>query len=165
VAYPILADETDLTDFPGAPFPAGKVLSACEAIRREAGWHIAPSVTETLTLDSEGGPLLVLPTLYLTAVTEVRDMTGSEPQVLTGWRLSRKGLLSGCWFPAGFSAVEVDVTHGYDACPPELFPVIADWTARRVMQESLGSRSVAYSADGDSPIASTLARFKLPSRP
>lgn len=161
-----LALPADLAEFPGAPFSADAVAAASEAIRREVGWHIAPRVIETLTLDGTGGGVLFLPTLHLVDVTEVRDVTDDTPRVLTGWRKSQRGMLSRArGWPRGFEAIEVDVVHGYDSCPPELLPVIAERTSRRVMQESLGSRSVSYSAEGDAPLAATLARFKIPSRP
>src|SRR5690606_40983530 len=65
-------------------------------------------------------PVLILPTLRLVSVSEVRDMTGDEPRVLTGWRMSQAGMLSrrGGW-PSGFGAVEVDVVHGYEQCRAE----------------------------------------------
>lgn len=157
---------SDLAGFPGAPFSETVVASSAEAIRNEAGWHIAPSVTETITIDSNGGPILMLPTLYLTAVTEVVDVSGDTPTVLTGWRKSRAGMLSRQQgWPHGFESVEVTFTHGYDACPAELFPVIAERTQRKVQQESLGSRSVSYATDTGGVVSSVVARYKLPPRP
>lgn len=157
---------SDLAEFQQRPpFSEMQAQAAGESVRADCGWHIAPSVTETVTLDCDGGRVLFLPTLHLTAVAEVRDLTGSTPSVLTGWRMSRAGMLSrAAGWPVGFGAVEVDFTHGYDQCPAELLPVIADRTRRRVAQESLGSRSVSYVPESDS-LAAAVARYRLPARP
>lgn len=163
---PALVTAADLAGFPGAPFSEDRVEAAGEALRTEAGWHIAPEVTETLIVDCEGGHFLFLPTMNLSQVTEIRDMTGDTPKVLTGWRKSRKGVIyrAGGW-PCGFEAVEVDVVHGYSECPKELLPVVADYTTRRVAQESLGSRSVTYVNDGPTRSDSLVARYTIPARP
>lgn len=157
---------SDLDGFPGAPFSHAVATAASEAVRRECGWHIAPQVTQTLTLDVSGGPVLILPTLRLVSVSEVRDMTGDNPRVLTGWRMSQAGMLSrrGGW-PCGFGAVEVDVVHGYEQCPPELLPVIASSAHRRVRQESMGGRSVTFVDDDTIAGSSVLSRFRLGPRP
>jgi hypothetical protein len=108
---PALVTPEDLIDFPGAPYAWPVVESASEAVRAEAGWHIAPSVTETLTVDSDGGRILFLPTMLLTEVSEVRDVSGETPRVITGWRKSRTGMLihPGGW-PTGFEVIEVDLS-------------------------------------------------------
>lgn len=167
---PALVVAADLNDFPGAPFAESVVESAGEAVRAEAGWHIAPEVTETLTVDSDGSPHLLLPTLHLVEVTEVRDVTGSTPRTITNWRQSGKGILyrAGGW-PAGLSALEVDLTHGYTECPPALLPAVAAYAQAikrggRVTQESLGSRSVSF-ASGDSSSLGAVARFTIKAAP
>jgi hypothetical protein len=163
---PALVSVADLADFPGAPFVETRVESAGEAVRAEAGWHIAPVLTETLTVDGEGGHLLFLPSLRVLEVTEIRDVTYDEPRVITGWRKSKRGVIyrAGGW-PVGFESIEVDVVHGYAACPAELLPVIAEYTTRRVTQESLGSRSVSFASDEGARLDSRVARYKIPSRP
>ena len=107
-----------------------------------------------------------LPTRRLVAVHAVRDLTGSAPRDITGYRWSLAGLLSlESGWPSGFRAVEVEVEHGFDECPPDLLPVLADRTNRRVMQESLGSRSVTYGVDGDRTIDYSLSLYRLGPRP
>lgn len=158
-----LATPEMLSDFPGAPFVSSRVQVAGEQIRREAGWHIAPVQEETVVVSGSGGRVLLLPTLRLVSVSAVRDVSRDEPQVLTGWRVGADAMLvrSSGW-PAGDSNLEVDLVHGFDTCPPELLPVLVERvTGRRVMQESLGSRSVTYAPDaGDS-----VSFFRLPARP
>ena len=158
-----MIDVNDLSGFEGAPFSAEAVLAACEQIRRLCGWHIAPSITETIVVDSAGGDRLWLPSRHVTEVTSVRDVTGETP-VDIPFRWSASGVLSGR-FPAGFRAVEVTLTHGYEECPEDLLPAIVDRTRRRVMQESLGSRSVSFSAESDRTIDSHLSLYELGPRP
>ena len=164
--YQPLVSLADLADFPGAPFAQDVLDAAADAVRREAGWHIAPETTETITLDVRGGPVLILPTLFLSSVSEVRDMTGSTPVVLTGWRMSKAGMLSrSAGWPVGFSAVEVDMVHGYKTCPDSLKPIVARATSRVVVQESLGSRSVTYQPDSGGSLAAQVSHFRLPPLP
>lgn len=132
MAYPTLASSTALTGFPGAPFDPSAVESACESVRGDAGWHIAPEVTETLTVVSYGGVLLTLPTRRIVAVAAVRDMT-TTATLLTGWRRMGCDLYSTSGWPVG--TLEVDLTHGFPAVPPELLPVIA----QRVSAGEVGS--------------------------
>jgi hypothetical protein len=58
-------------------FPAGVDEDAWAAtvaeVRAFCGWHIAPEVTETLTLDGPGGYVLVLPTLHLVDLVSVTN--------------------------------------------------------------------------------------------
>lgn len=154
-----LATVDDLAGLPGGPFSPEAVRAAGEIVRRMCGWHVAPSVTETILVDSPGGDVLWLPSRHVTDVATVRDMTGSDPVDLTGWRWSEAGLLSGR-FPAGFRAVEVTLTHGYPSCPADLLPVVADRTRRRVMAESLGARSVTYGTESNH-LLDSLAGYRL----
>lgn len=154
----------DLADFPGAPFKDSTVKAAAGQVRRICGWHIAPSLTQSLTLDHDGSSVLYLPSLRVTDVASVRDLTGSTPREISNWRWSGAGMIEGS-FPGGFRAVEVTLTHGYAECPDDLLPVLASRTQRRAMQESLGSRSVSYSAEGDRAFESTLESYRLGPRP
>lgn len=157
----------DLTGQPGASSVTEEIArSVGDQIRRLCGWHIAPEITETLTLDSDGARTLMLPSLHVTDVTSVRDVTGSEPRELTGWRWSKNGMIElPAGFPRGFRAVEVDISHGYETCPPELFPVAADFSRRRVAQESIGGRSVSFVSAADGRLDSILSAFKIFGRP
>lgn len=162
--WPILVSRDDLVNFPGAPFSSATVMAAAGQIRRICGWHIAPEITETLILDHDGGQVLHLPSLYVSDVTSVKSLIGRTPRDLTGWRWTGAGMIEGN-FPTGFRSVEVTLRHGYVECPPDLLPVLASRTQRRAMQESLGARSVSYSADGDRAFESTLDSYKLGPRP
>jgi hypothetical protein len=147
-----LVSPVDLIEFPGSPFTEDVVDSAAGMVRLEAGWHIAPEITETILVDGYGGRDLILPTLRLVTVTEVRDVSGDDPVVMTGWRKSRKGILTrDAGWPCGEETVEIDLVHGYASTPRELLPVIADFARSalsdsRVSQTSLGAFSESYRA-------------------
>jgi hypothetical protein len=159
---PPLVASDDLLGFDGAPFSVAVTSAASQMVRRVCGWHIAPSVTETIVLDHDGSGVVHLQSLFVTDVATVRDLSGSTPRDLTLWRWSADGMLEGN-FPEGFRVLEVTFTHGYEACPEELLPVIASRAVRRVMQESLGARSVTYSADLSAE--SVLDTYRLGPRP
>ena len=51
--------------------PQWWVRAAQGAVRRHCGWHVAPSVTETLRVDGYGGRTLILPSKHVTAIASV----------------------------------------------------------------------------------------------
>lgn len=127
-----------MTTYELPPTPAGvdeeDWRAAVSAIRGYCGWHIAPSVTETISVDGPGGWLLSLPTLYLTAVQSVTN--GGTPLLNTTW--SRKGTMRSpvyAWSCMG-NSVQVNLTHGYDEFPAEILAVARSMAAA-------GSGSVA----------------------
>ena len=92
--------------------------AALAAARRYCGWCVTPPETVTLTIDGSGGPVLSLPTLYLTAVTAVtEDGVALDVDDL---RVSKRGQIrkrSGAWWTSAYAAVEVTFTHGYTSAP------------------------------------------------
>lgn len=141
-----LVDPSDLTDFPGAPFTLAAIDAAADRVRTEAGWHIAPEVTETIEVDGTSRRELILPTLRIVTVAEVRDITDPDsPVVLTGWRVRKGGMLyRDIGWPCGPDAMlEVDLTHGYDTTPPSLFGLLA----RVAEEEATGSAAKKESID------------------
>jgi hypothetical protein len=121
-----LVHPSELDGFPGGPFSKEVVASAVADLRDILGWHVAPRRTETITLDNEGGGTeIVLPSRKVVSVDEVRDVSGTTPTIMTGWRLSQAQTLTrGCW-PIGASVLEVDLTHGHASVPADLLPVLA----------------------------------------
>ena len=150
---------------PGASLSQEAVDAVVAAIQAECGWHIAPSKTETIYVDSLGGPTLQLPTLHMTELISVVATETDEPLPIsleTGWSEagtlalgSRTFIPGGTWksarrswndFPAGFRAVKVTFTHGYEKCPVELVRLIATASHRRILSETLVGRAVTFEA-------------------
>lgn len=139
--------------------PRGDMLldAASAAVRGYCGWHIAPSLTETLTLDGSGGQVQTLPTLHLTDVTEVLQNGTAVDLATVQW--SAAGYL---WRPCAWSTpgcigapllrgVTVAIVHGYTPVPAELVAVVCSVAARAavsptgVVREQTGPFSVTYS--------------------
>ena len=155
-----LVSAADLMDFPGAPYPVSKIDVAAAAVRAEAGWHIAPVVTETITVGTWGGLDVVLPSLRVVSVTAVR----SAGSVVADWILEPGGFLylRKGW---GIGFIEVDLVHGYDSTPKDLFPLLASLAARTtrdpdVQTQTIGQVSISYrNVASTDP---TLSKYKLP---
>lgn len=128
-----------MTIYPLPPVPEGFDPQdwevAVSAIRDYCGWHIAPSVTETLTVDGPGrGGQLLLPTLRLTAVAAVQnDGTAVE---LDNVQWTQRGALRGARWNDKYRGVTATVTHGYDEWPPALLAV-----ARSMAAQGAGSNA------------------------
>lgn len=95
-----------------------QLFQAEATVRDYCGWHIAPSREETVTFADPVGSRLMLPSLYVTAVSSVTvDGVTQDPSTYrihrNGW-IERRG--SGAQWYGG--EVSVTFTHGY-ATPPE----------------------------------------------
>lgn len=122
-----LTTNDELAEYPGAPFTKLAVEVACAEVRGVCHWHIAPPVEGVkFTLDLESDTdVLIVNSLHLTTVTAVIDERTGQP--ITGWRVSKSGMVA---LPrriaAGVAVVSVVGTHGLNEAPPELKAVIAD---------------------------------------
>lgn len=97
--------------------------AALARIRRYCGWHVSPVRTETLTLDGPdrhygpGGHYLVLKTMHIVDLISITEH--DEPTDLTNVKESADapGILykKRCHWACGFSAIEVELEHGYTA--------------------------------------------------
>lgn len=152
---PELFSTVDLADFPGAPFPSGILGSVMSRIRDECGWHIAPSIDETVTVHTKASGIIVLPTRYLTDITGIWDVSWATPVDLPvdNWVWESSGVLRHrLGYPAG-RTLEVDITHGYDTCPESLLSWAAELAKRTgrsgtdVRSEATGPFSVSYNGD------------------
>ena len=167
MTYPPLLWASELTGFPGAPFAEALVEAAGERIRDACGWHIAPVVSETVTVDVKGSGVVVLPTRMLVNVTEIRDVSGSAPVVLplTGWLWQSSGVLESKSWTRGCRRLQVDISHGYTKCPASLLPWAAqlttDTTGGVVVTEQVGGVSTTYSA-GAAMGHGGLSKYALP---
>lgn len=110
-----------------------------EAIRNYCGWHIAPFITETLTVSGEDDSVLILPTLRILDVTEIRV----NDRRVEGYRWARHGVI---YLPAAVRwgyPIEVDLIHGYEQLPA---PVVE--AARRLDRTMTGMPFATMSVDG-----------------
>lgn len=104
---------------------------ACDAVRAYCGWHIAPSVEEDVVLDGSGTQVVMLPTLRLTALTDVTDDTTAvdSPEWSSAGMVRKSTYGYWSWKFHSFTAT---MTHGYDECPGELLGIIAEAASRGV---------------------------------
>ncbi|MQB01867.1 MAG: hypothetical protein GEU78_16570 [Actinobacteria bacterium] len=172
MANDLVADPAVLDGFPGGPFTQAEVDAAVADVRSAAGWHIAPERAETITLDVTWGERwLRLPTLRLVSVEEIRRTDTAEIIDATVYEVSRalaQVRRRGFW-PSGYEAVEVDMTHGYTETPPELLAVVAEAAHlgrkdQTIRQLSLGDYSESVSggsAQDELTTSAVLARYSL----
>jgi hypothetical protein len=129
VAYPPLTHDSDLAGYPGAPFADGIIRAAEASIRKDCNWHIAPQVTEALTVECCDSRRLVLKTLRLVSVASV---VGDDAVAVTGFKFRSYGVLfppDGKWWTVG-RVYTVTATHGYDSAD-DLLPVVASRCLRQ----------------------------------
>jgi len=126
---------------------------ATAEVRRFCGWHIAPSVTEDVTVDGSGHPFVSLPSLHVTNVASVVEggylLDGSSYQ----W--SEVGQLWRAWPWSGdFRAITATITHGFPVVPEDVRAVVLAVAARAkaspdgVVRRQAGPFSEAYSQTG-----------------
>lgn len=167
-----LAAPADLTHLPGAPFTDAEVDAAVASVREAAGWHIAPVRAETATLDVTCyDRWLRLPTRQLVSVTAVRNADTAEVVDPASYRVSRKlaQVKRDRYWPSGYEAIEVDMTHGYAETPADLFPVIAeaanlarrDQSIRSVQIDDFQQQFFAGGSAAATGTSQTLARYSL----
>jgi len=120
-------------------------------VRGYCHWHVAPSISETLYVDGNGSRRLQLPSLYVTALSDVA--VAGVPVPATEFQWTGDGLLlavSGVW-PVGYRNVAVTLTHGHE-------PAEVGWIVRQIAERvtnapdraaviaslSVGNRQVQY---------------------
>jgi hypothetical protein len=118
------------------------------AVRDYCRWGISRA-DETLVVDGTGGGYLLLPTLHLVSVAEVRV----DGTVLTAgdytWSASGQLYRPAGW-PRILRGVEVDCVHGYEPVPDTPRLVALEHAARiydnpqRVASKSVGGVSESY---------------------
>jgi hypothetical protein len=111
-------------------------------VRAFCGWHIAPEVTETITRDGSGGPVIVLPTLRLVDLVSITN-DGTE---LVDPEWSASGMVyAGTWsrWTPKFRGVVAEITHGFEEWPAELLSVMAEMAGGGASSEWAGVKAVA----------------------
>jgi hypothetical protein len=147
MAYPSMMSGTPLTP----------IEAAQAAVRGYCGWHVAPVVTETLTLDGHGDKRLLLPSLM---VKEIFDVTvDGKLMDLADLEWSADGMLklkSG-YFPNKYRSVVVTLEHGFE--PEEVSHIVQQIADRIILapdaaavfaRVSTGDRSMDYRATAGS---------------
>lgn len=102
-----------------ASFQAGDAQSALDTatsdVRGHCGWHVTPSITETVTFPPWTGRTLLLPSLHVTAVASVTE--DGIPLAMTDYSWTPVGLLTRArtFYPRLTSpmVVAVTFTHGW----------------------------------------------------
>lgn len=136
MALPDFAEVSNLTAYRDGEEEA-IVRQAQAAIRRYCGWHVAPEVTETLTLDGQGGRHLWLPSLHVNAITSVTN-EGVDLDLIDGLGWSASGYLErrgGCWSRRPRQIV-VTLSHGFIDIPEDLVEVAVSIASRAASSPS-----------------------------
>ena len=104
-------------------------------IRSYCGWHIAPMITEVVTVDGSGGPVLRLPTLQLVNVVSISN----HGRAVSAPEWSRTGVVrcGGRWTDR-YGGVVAEITHGFEVCPDELLAA-AERIGRTERMSGLGT--------------------------
>lgn len=123
---------------------------ATDDIRTHCGWHIAPTVTETVTVDGSGGEVQTLPTLHLVDLIAVAD-DGTDLTVAdVEWSVAGYMKRPGYRWTSRLRGVVAEIEHGYAEVPMGLVGLVCDLVARSmtkppgVARESSGGESVNY---------------------
>lgn len=133
------------------------IASASAAIRAWCGWHVAPVLDCSITLDGEAGDIW-LPTNALASVTSAK--VGGEDVTVTG--SNRRGRVRLAHKTCGLGNVAIDYVAGYDvAACPDLMGVVVQrvmasvaMTTYGVSQETAGGVSISYSGSALSDLGS-----------
>ena len=148
-------------------------LDQAEAlVRSYCGWHLSPPRTEVFQAARVGDDILILPSLYVTAVTSVT--IGDTPLVAgRDYAFTRSGVVSfnrryyGAW--AQSSQVEVVFTHGYPDPPADVVAFVQGFAQRAIdnpgalLSRTRGPFTDTYGSAA--PDITALSRYRLASRP
>lgn len=140
--YPaLLATE----DVPGVDEEA--LAAACTLVRNYCGWHIAPSVTETLVVNGPGTLVLTLPTIKVTALTKITENGTDLPAGGFDWSevglVEKRAPCPGLLWTGRLSGIRVDLTHGWAECPKDVKAVV-----KRIATQGIGTARVASVGTG-----------------
>lgn len=155
-----LVSPSDLNGLPGFPFTEDEVDIAAAQVTEALGWHVAPRMTTThemrvLSYQNR----LSLPTTELISVTSVTingvliDPTTYEVVRSRNYLIKHVG-----YWPVGFAVVVFK--HGYDECPKDLLPFIAEAAAISRRDESVKPYRLSFDRyEGDLPWRYSLYRI------
>lgn len=131
--------------------------AATQAVRSYVGWHVAPVVTETITLDGRGGRSLLLPSLH---VGEITSVLNDGVEVIDDVQMSTMGIISldcGHWC-LKLGGIQVTWTHGWPVDEvADLSGIIAKLASRaavaagNITRQNAGTMGVSYGTAGGLP--------------
>lgn len=174
-----------------APTEADRLDQAEAWVRAYCRWHIAPERDEELHLDGPGGRVLVLPSLYVSAISEVTE-NGVILDPATDYEWSGSGYICRTgstwaswenpqaystyrgvgWWATGPRSITVTLTHGYPDVPPDVTAVVQAVASRMagnpsgLTQQTVGPFTEVYGSSLLGPLeAGVLSGYRLPSRP
>lgn len=126
---------------------------ALRAVRSYCRWHVGPVQTSTVTLRSEDGATLMLPTLRLVEVQAVTYRQTSLDLNTVTWDPS--GIVTASAGSRYADPVTVQFTHGYDELPEDVRQVVValaqgaiDNPSRRLRTEIPGTLADTFAAVG-----------------
>ena len=139
----------------------GQWAKAVDAIRRYCEWHVAPEVTEAVTVDGPGGTLLALPTQHLTGLSDVT----SDGVAVAAPEWSTSGVVRSGGWSRKLRGVAATITHGFDALPGDLESVALELIAASgrggVSSVSSDDAQVRFEASFNGAQRSVLDRYRL----
>lgn len=131
-------------------FASSPEQAATQLIRDWCGWHVAPVITSTITLDGTGTDTILLPSRRVVEVDSVK-VDGVELDA-HHFEWSADGLLRmrrGCW-PDHYRSIEVTMLHGFQDVSA-LADVVASIVARvkvdptgAVATQRAGTQAVSF---------------------
>ena len=167
-----LADVADLRRLTGAAWAdesaaAAALAAASGQVRTYCGWAITAESNVTAVVDSDGGRVVTIPCLHVTAVHSVT--AGGSPVTDHEWSASGVLFRRAGW-PAGMRAVSVVYSGGHTDTPPELIAVVCGLASRLtvpagVASWSVGSQTVTYNSEAAPGLATVeqavLDRYRI----
>lgn len=144
-------------------------------IRREAGWHIWPLITEDLVLDGSGGRVQPVPSMRVERIISASSAGVTiPPEALDFSALGLLEIQGGSLWTRRYRQVLITLQHGYPAIPGELRALCLSLAARALAsplgatREQAGSLSVNWAASAgvsgsiipSSDERATIARYK-----
>lgn len=146
-----------------------RLLQAEQTIRDFCGWHIAPSREETVTFAFPAGRRLMLPSLYVTEVSEVT--VDGVPLVLdTDFQVHQNGWIDrlpyGGWWSGDL--IEITFTHGYEDVPASVTAAVQALAQRSTGSPSGAKRETSgpFTEEYESGLSEAerinLARYRIP---
>jgi hypothetical protein len=156
------------------------LAQASGLVRATCGWHLAPRITQTVTVDGSGADTVALPTLHLIDLLAVTD--NGTPVDLEQVEWSTAGFLicrNRCW-TRRLRGVRAEILHGHTRTPAEVRAVVVAIVERAlprsagrgVVSERTGPFQVTWNQtvqDGGLVLLDfegrVLDRYAIPGRP